>query len=199
MLKEFGKLLRAYRENRGLSLDEVLSLLQDKGHEIWAKSTVSKWEKGIHRPKREIVEALEDILGIRKGTLQREFMDLTEIESEHEAFDLIALKRLEEHFEHLAKIAEWLSRGDQGLSGAFLSAWLISSFKVSSEFFGDSDLDCFLSHLKVEYPDLESKEYNEIATEDPVSLLNVLKILVQRGTFKGKCPVCEEWQQDQSR
>jgi len=61
MNTEFGKLLRQYRELNGLSQSELKDRLDTQGYPV-TESAISKWENGIHVPKAEVVEVLEDIL-----------------------------------------------------------------------------------------------------------------------------------------
>lgn len=57
----FGKLLRDYRKLNKLSQLKLKDRLDDQGYSR-TKSAISKWENGIHVPKAEIVEVLEDML-----------------------------------------------------------------------------------------------------------------------------------------
>ena len=61
MNTEFWKLLRQYREFNGLSQSELKDRLDTQGYPF-TESAISKWENGIHVPKAEVVEVLEDIL-----------------------------------------------------------------------------------------------------------------------------------------
>ena len=54
-------------------------------------------------------------------------------------------------------------------------------------------LDYFLPHLKAEYPNVEFKMLSTILTEDTYQLLEALQAIAHRGTFKGRCPICESW------
>jgi len=131
-------------------------------------------------------------------------------------FDPIIVKRKEEHFEHLADIADKLlarnldkviqktspPRGDQfdmfeyfwkgiGITREHLSDILgehVDAFFDAN----DVDFEYFLSHLKAEYPEIESKGLDRVVKENPYELIETLRILARRKTFKGTCPVCED-------
>lgn len=69
MASDFGRLLRLYRKERRLSLAALARKLQEQGYEEeYSKSSISKWENGRTKPRADVVEALEDILGALQGT-----------------------------------------------------------------------------------------------------------------------------------
>ena len=61
MNTEFGKLLEHYRKQNNVSQAEVLNKLRAQGYS-YDKSAISKWETGLHMPRAEVIEILEDIL-----------------------------------------------------------------------------------------------------------------------------------------
>jgi hypothetical protein len=57
---------------------------------------------------------------------------------------------------------------------------------------------CFIPHLKSELPgELKTKLFYQIIEEQPYELIEILRLLAARKTFKGTCPVCENWHQTQ--
>ena len=53
--------------------------------------------------------------------------------------------------------------------------------------------DCFVPHLLIELPEeMRNKWFWTIVEEQPYRLINTLRILAARKTFKGTCPVCED-------
>ena len=51
--------------------------------------------------------------------------------------------------------------------------------------------DCFVPHLKSELPEeLKTKLFYRIIEEQPYQLIEVLRILAAKKTFKGTCPAC---------
>ena len=46
-----------------------------------------------------------------------------------------------------------------------------------------------MAHFEAEYGD-----FYELLRQSPGKLVNAIRVLAQRKTFKGTCPVCEEWQ-----
>ena len=56
----------------------------------------------------------------------------------------------------------------------------------------DEEKTRFLIHLKADYPELVSKDILTIVSENPFEMVKALRILIQRGTLKGKCDICEQ-------
>jgi len=52
--------------------------------------------------------------------------------------------------------------------------------------------DCFIPHVEAEYP--EGQDFYLSMEADTIKLITTLMTLAHRITFKGTCPVCEEWQ-----
>lgn len=53
---------------------------------------------------------------------------------------------------------------------------------------------CFLPHLYAEWPEeLKNEGLYITAEEQPYQLIETLRLLAERRTFKGTCPVCEDW------
>lgn len=56
----------------------------------------------------------------------------------------------------------------------------------------------FASHLeadvKVEFPAVGNNEFANLCMDNPYEVIETLKILRARKTFRGKCPVCKAWQ-----
>lgn len=53
---------------------------------------------------------------------------------------------------------------------------------------------CFLTHLTSEdVKDLKGKGFFDVVKEQPYRLIEVLRIIAARKTFKGTCPVCKDW------
>lgn len=61
---------------------------------------------------------------------------------------------------------------------------------VCKQFSSWDMFDCFLPHLMAEFP--PEQDYYEILNKFPCKLINILRMLAQRETFKGTCPVCKD-------
>ncbi len=64
----------------------------------------------------------------------------------------------------------------------------ICSILTSWEFF-----DMFVTHLEHEIEEIKQDFFRYIK-EKPLEFVNLVRTLAQRKVFKGKCPVCEEWE-----
>ncbi len=70
MASEFGELLRKYRSQKGWGQKKLVDRLHDQGYEgKYQVADISRWENGLRTPGAEVVEALEDILGVSPGIL----------------------------------------------------------------------------------------------------------------------------------
>jgi len=52
--------------------------------------------------------------------------------------------------------------------------------------------DCFVPHLLDEVPSRQG--FERLYNNHTIDFINTLRMLTQRKTFKGTCPVCEDWQ-----
>jgi hypothetical protein len=137
--------------------------------------------------------------------------------------DPVISQRRQEHFEHLADIANSLLSGglkdisegydpdnhstiyvildhypDTDVAQQFTLKGLIERLQdnlaLTRQKFGDWDvMDCFQSHLKAESSDVESKGIEVHVGKNPLELIATLRILSSRKVFKGICPVCKDW------
>lgn len=69
MATRFSELLSKFREDQGLSQRGLVERLHGEGYEKYQVAAISKWETGRAKPPTDVVEVLEDILGISPGVL----------------------------------------------------------------------------------------------------------------------------------
>jgi hypothetical protein len=50
--------------------------------------------------------------------------------------------------------------------------------------------DCFVPHIMAE---TERNDFNKFYSDHTIEFINLLRILAQRKTLKGSCPICEDW------
>jgi len=68
--REFGELLRQFRNERRLSQKQLVEEIHRQGYEHYRAADVSKWEHGRYTPPEDVVELLEeDIFHLPKGLL----------------------------------------------------------------------------------------------------------------------------------
>jgi len=215
----FGKLLKQYREYNVLTQNKLREELNKQGYHLKSNGTISKWESDNNRPPPHIVECLEDIFSLARGTLLRPAGYLIEAPAKVSNIEApqstIITRRLEEHFDHLTNMVhillanglDTITKNDSnkttfpytlwsGQSGIAIPHELLSSYlhQNVNQLFLDTnefDLQNFMSHLEVEYPEIKSKGFLHIVKDNPYELIQTLKILAQRKLFKGTCPVCE--------
>ena len=155
---------------------------------------------------------------------RKELQAASEVLEEHvkKKADPVISKRREEHFERLAKVADalldnnlhkvvpnieggvgepqylievdWISSG-YPLEKSQLTTILHENIgKVYNLFEPMYFHKNFLPHLMAEIPMINIKGIWDFIEEQPYELIENLKILVERRTFKGTCPICEDWQ-----
>jgi len=224
---DFGRRLRQLRRGNGLTQEQLRKGLEDQGYDISHIGTISRWEGGSRIPKAEIVEALEDILGVNRGVLLRAARYVLEPSQDGtvspENGDLKTIQRTY-HITEVCDTAESLLA--DGLHSASCSGWtanqsdqgkyVIPNENVESGYEGltkeqlasrlDSNIasvlkkkdwffrNCFIPHLKSELPqELKTKLFFKVVEEQPYELIEILRMLAAKRTFKGTCPVCEDW------
>ena len=129
------------------------------------------------------------------------------------------LKNIEEHFAQLTDIANLLLEDDvdKVLTIAAEADTSERRYQIVSEDSGFTELthsqlvgriegnidyvcqhygtwhmwDCFAAHLEAEYP--ESKDFYKYLNTQTGTLINALRTMAERKTFKGTCPVCKDW------
>lgn len=135
MWEDFGKLVKKNRKENGYSLEQLRQIIEKNGCEILNKSTISKWENGKHRPSSEIVEALEDIFGLKRGILlkaARYFIESPDNEEQRDALTEHMTQRqlagesnffVREHrVKHNEKLLEFIGRWEKGIGNIPINA-----------------------------------------------------------------------------
>jgi transcriptional regulator with XRE-family HTH domain len=110
-MNDFARKLRQLRIENRLTQEQLQIELKSQGHKVSNKSTISRWEKGLRKPEIEVVEDLEDILGVSRGVLLRAARYTVDISSDQLVspqidYDMIVQRR--EHFAELASVAKSL-------------------------------------------------------------------------------------------
>jgi hypothetical protein len=60
--------------------------------------------------------------------------------------------------------------------------------------FGVFTLDnCFWPHIMAEFPELHLEQFETLLKDNSLKVIDTLKVLALRGTFKGTCPICKDW------
>ncbi len=222
MSGDFGRLLKLHRREQKTSQKKLREKLGKQGYDVYSNGTISKWEHGKSKPRQEIVECLEDILYLPRGTLLRPAGYLIEapatVSSNAKQPSAIITKRLEEHFDHLVNMVNillanrleaitkndpsisefpytlWSGQSGMAIPHEILSSYLQQNMNQLFLKYNEFDLRNFTSHLEAEYTDVGSKGLRKVVAENPYELIEILRVLVRRGTFnKGTCPVCEDW------
>ena len=221
MSDDFSRLLKHYREEHELSQKDLRKELEDE-YDIKSNGTISKWEHGKSKPSLGVVDCLERIFSLPRGTLLRPAGYLVEalatVSSDTTQRSTIITKRLEEHFDRLANMVNillengldtitnndpsisafpytlWSGQSGMSIPHELLSSYLQQNIDQIYLKYNDSDLQNFMCHLEAEYPEIRSEGLRKVVTENPYELIATFRVLVRRRIFnKGTCPVCKDW------
>jgi len=88
----------------------------------------------------------------------------------------------------------WSRDSGLGIPRQLLHSMLQGNIDRAASKYIDLDLECLISHLKAEYPDIQSKGFRKVVADNPYELIDILRLLVRKKIFKGICPVCKDWQ-----
>ncbi len=167
-------------------------------------------------PHEYIVEALEDALGVKTGTLLRPARYGRETPGERSAIDPLQVKRREQHFDDMADILRVFvanrlhsvtmappreSQGEkyeyaedgQYVRRADLTLKLDQNVNRAMKRFGAQAIMDLMYHLAAELPGTKPEDVLGLADTDPYRLIAKMSVLARRKLFKGKCRVCSEW------
>ena len=193
MWMEFGKLLKKYRQKKGYSLDELVTLSQHTVYPVHSKGTISKWERGLNRPTIGHVETMEKILSVPDSHLQVAAGYL--MGSCGELTQSAKKQMLVDHWKEMAEIAKHLtvSRSDENEDGeqrtlkdSELLEQINSAWDWVADNYSNFAMDCFCSHYKAEL------EATGIDLGNHRAILEILEKLAHGKVFKGECPICKD-------
>ncbi len=191
----YDLILRGYEDTDILA---EYANLYDKGTLMFPCRT----DKRFVRERRKELDAAKEVL---QGQLK--------------AVDPINVKKREEHFDHLSEIAQYLLTGnlerilpdypgtevfsetyticvdeeEEEISRKELSSRLDGNIENAINHYGPPDfLDSFVPHLRAECPEIQTSTLDEVVRSNPYILVDTIRILSQRKTFKGTCPICKD-------
>jgi hypothetical protein len=129
-------------------------------------------------------EHFEYLAGISNTLLSGGLHDLTVIYTPEDTDCKHPLYAVLQHQPSVEPVESWTQ--DE------LSRRLKENLALAHDRFGESQVNSYyLSHLKAEIPDF--KNLNTVIDDAPISYIETLKVLSNRRTFKGTCPVCQDW------
>lgn len=213
---EFGKKLKQLRMKEGLTQQELGSEIMSKKSSMPRnKSDISKWENCKRIPDYETILDLEEIFGIQ-GVLQRAAgyeVVITEKstsveQKEHLTKLLGVVTRLLAN--KLGEIVKWVTPEGQVEYHLYdeneehiqerltadnlvfqLEQNTILAYQDYTEWFFNN---CFIPHLEAELQaELKSIGFYRASEQKPYLIIETLRLLTEKKTFKGTCSVCHDW------
>jgi hypothetical protein len=89
---------------------------------------------------------------------------------------------------------EWLMTDNEWIPTDNLVGYFRNNLESARDEFGVfAYQECFLAHLRAENPELTLEQFKALVKDNPLKVIDSLKILAVRGTFKSICPVCKDW------
>ena len=83
---------------------------------------------------------------------------------------------------------------ETGIPTEELSIVLDNNFQAACNQFSEYDLsECFIPHFMAEHPDIKTQDFHEFISDKPYQVIEILRVLMRRRTFKGTCPICIGW------
>jgi len=135
----------------------------------------------IVKAKQEHFEYLADI---SKTLLSGGLHDLTLIYAPEDADCKHPLYAVLQHQPSVEPVESWTLDELRGR--------LRENLALAYDKFGESQVNSYyLPHLKEEITDLKS--LNIFIDDAPISFIETIKVLSNRKTFKGICPICQDW------
>lgn len=221
-MNDFGRKLGQLRAEHDLTQGELREELNGKGYDIPGNSTISRWENGSRKPKIEVIEDLEDIFRVPRGVLLKLAGYLVETTQEQFDYvivkqtamhfaDLAGIaKSLLANGLGSVSCPGWTTNQPRQVKYLLPSVTAASGYDELTKEQLASHLNsnvaaitkendwlfrrCFIPHLKSELPEeLSTKPFFKVVEERPYELIEILRMLAARKTFKGTCPVCEGW------
>jgi transcriptional regulator with XRE-family HTH domain len=196
---EFGRLLKKNRIDGDLSLSKLAKEIKTITDAVISVGTISKWENGVHRPRTIFIEALAEIYNVDKNTLLKEAgyvlsaepIESPNLKNDSKIKEQVIVDRLDKHWKEMTEIAALLavSKYDESedlLDIGELQDQFDMGIEAIIERYGVMMYDCFEAHIKDE---LNGGDF----WSDLYKVVDFFHILVKRGTFKGKCPICKDW------
>lgn len=186
---------RAIELSPGRSAGEVIRALRKeyKTDDLPDERTIRRWRKAepvIHsdgeQPKARssltdnLKEHYTKLVGVADRLLSGDLKRVVKWVTDKDEVEYYLYDESEEHV--LYRLTE------DDLAGEF-DQNIILAYRDYTEWFFKT---CFLPHLYAEWPnELTSKGLYIIAEEQPYQLIETLRLLSERKTFKGTCPVCD--------
>ena len=181
----------------GRSAGEILRELRKEfsDNDLPDERTIRRWRQ--HKQKLYVEEKQTEIIPLVGDNLKEHYMKLAGVSESLLAHNL---KRVMKWVSQSGNVEYQLFDEDEihliarltkdDLSGQ-LEENLLTVYSEYTEWFYKN---CFLPHLFSEWlEDVKAKMSNALLYDYPYELIETLRLLAERKTFKGTCPVCQDY------
>jgi hypothetical protein len=181
-----------------LSDGEILEEMQGTEFPLRSTGFIKRRRKEFDTAKRVLqVQLQKEVAPLLLKRREEHFSKLAEVVDDLLANDLNSVSRgwsttrvAGQHTNILTKekrIGDYYDLTNEQLSTRLKENYVLAEHKYERWFIHD----CLLPHLKSEFPEeLKSKAFLDIAKEHPYELIQILRIIAAKKTFKGTCPAC---------
>jgi len=126
--------------------------------------------------------------------------------------DPIVVQSKQKHYEELTELAHALledgldnmeqdrdkltlieDHGQREITESELNAILIANKDIAIRKYTTNRMENLVTHLVAENEEMGIRGFDNYLAENPIDLIELLSLLCQKRTFKGKCRVCDEW------
>ncbi|MDD5094337.1 MAG: hypothetical protein PHV74_08175 [Dehalococcoidia bacterium] len=164
------------------------------------------------------VDTLPDDLQQWIKDVRPELMDRRSESQQRINMEPLILQSMSSHFDHMSDIASAMLAGNldkvvEGIGGAYTISDKDETYRdIPQDELGlalESNLEnifqqcgpwdfwyCFYEHFLAEFSELFAPNESDITIltdKRPYELIEALRVLARRKTFKGTCPVCKDW------
>ncbi|MCP3682265.1 MAG: hypothetical protein GY861_06195 [bacterium] len=171
---------------------------------------------------KELVKELPEIQGFVEDVIRPDFKGKLPKLDMLPGQEVVTSKAMEEHFNELAEVAGWLLANEletvrpnqwtdrqefqdilywigydvenqEGIKETQpLTLQLDENMVATASMYPTLLIECLIQHVDAELKAVQSKSFDELLWNDPYVVIDILRTLSYRKTFKGKCQICEK-------
>lgn len=182
---------------KNLTINATLDEMQDTGFPVRGRRFMANMLKEFNVAKKVLDTQLNrEIAPIIVESKKKHFLHLAELANSllEDGLDNVEINTNERSNINGKKYVIINDHSDEAVNTKYLYASLIANIDVTIRKYSKSEVDDLFSHLLAEYPEVDDGDTNTYIKDKPFELIEILHLLARRKTFKGTCPVCEEWQ-----
>jgi hypothetical protein len=183
-----SRALELWEQHRAMKHVKMLYEREYPGEPVPDERTIRRWRDALPTPMISREELKNPIL---LAGLEQHMRDLTQVAKMLLANNLDGLEAFELYGE---KCYGWIRGKDKYelISEESVTDILWDNLAKATEHFKPSPMpEMFMHHFSYETP--PQARMMDMLKKEPLELIQILRLLVQRRTFKGTCDICKGW------